>query len=344
MITGLSRNTTMNYKTIYDKLVNNAKKRINPDYVYIEVHHIIPQSIGGTNDISNLVELTLREHYFAHELLVRIYPNSNELKYALWMMTVTTKAAIDNHKRYRGQRISDLYEYDKEITISCNQYEYAKEQYILGKSTKRYSNEEKKRVSEGTIKGMMSEHAIRSCNKGSKDTKWYRDKETGKTYKWHKGDPNIDEEKYEWGRGNFFSKQQKEKVSKGQKYPKTTYKIKDTNILVSYPDNAIKYVPNTFVKTSMSIVNGNSIHRQLLKYLREFHIQTNFRYNRNLSIYQNKRDTYHKNRISPAVYEVLVKSGIKSINDLSNNIINIIKENINIIIENNKKYLEFKEL
>lgn len=333
----------MQYKLIYDKLINNAKKRINPSNIYIEIHHIIPQSVGGTNNISNLVELTLREHYFAHELLVRIYPESNELKYALWMMTVTTKSAIENHRCHRGRRISDLYKYDKEITISCNQYEYAKEQYILGKSTKRYSKEEKERVSKGTVKGMMSENAIRSCNKGSKDTKWYRDKSTGKTYKWHKGDPNIDLNIYEWGRGKFFTKEQKEKVSKGQKYPKTFYKINNTDILVSYPDDAIKSVPDNFIKTTMSIVNGKSIHRELMKYLREFHIQTNFKYNRSLSIYQNRRDAYHKNRISPAVYEILVENGIKSISDLSNKIVDILKENIDIIIKRNKKYLKFKE-
>lgn len=31
------------------------------------------RSIGGTNDRSNLVNLTLKEHYFVHELLVKIY-------------------------------------------------------------------------------------------------------------------------------------------------------------------------------------------------------------------------------------------------------------------------------
>ena len=31
-----------------------------------------------------------------------------------------------------------LNEFDKEITISARQYEYAKEQYILGKNTKIY--------------------------------------------------------------------------------------------------------------------------------------------------------------------------------------------------------------
>lgn len=39
----------------------------------IETHHIIMRSLGGSNDTSNLVNLTLREHYVIHELLVKVY-------------------------------------------------------------------------------------------------------------------------------------------------------------------------------------------------------------------------------------------------------------------------------
>ena len=39
----------------------------------IESHHIIMRSLGGSNDKSNIVNLTLREHYVMHELLVKVY-------------------------------------------------------------------------------------------------------------------------------------------------------------------------------------------------------------------------------------------------------------------------------
>jgi hypothetical protein len=39
----------------------------------IETHHIIMHSIGGSNNKLNLVNLTLREHYVMHELLVKVY-------------------------------------------------------------------------------------------------------------------------------------------------------------------------------------------------------------------------------------------------------------------------------
>lgn len=36
---------------------------------YCEVHHIVPKSLGGTNEKSNLVSLTARQHYIAHWML-----------------------------------------------------------------------------------------------------------------------------------------------------------------------------------------------------------------------------------------------------------------------------------
>jgi 5-methylcytosine-specific restriction endonuclease McrA len=37
---------------------------------YKEIHHILPKSLGGSNDKSNLVELTAREHYIVHMLIM----------------------------------------------------------------------------------------------------------------------------------------------------------------------------------------------------------------------------------------------------------------------------------
>jgi hypothetical protein len=53
---------------------------------YTEKHHIIPKCLGGSDEQSNLVNLTPEEHYIAHQLLVKIYPNSDSLVYAACMM------------------------------------------------------------------------------------------------------------------------------------------------------------------------------------------------------------------------------------------------------------------
>jgi len=62
----------MNYSKIYQTLIN--KRRKNPYTLgYSEKHHIIPKSLGGTDNKTNIVVLSGREHWIAHLLLHKIY-------------------------------------------------------------------------------------------------------------------------------------------------------------------------------------------------------------------------------------------------------------------------------
>ena len=88
----------MNYKLIYENLINRAKPRILEEYT--ESHHVIPKCIGGTDEKDNLVDLTPEEHYLAHLLLVKIYPTETKLIYAANMMTVGTQYAKRNNKTF----------------------------------------------------------------------------------------------------------------------------------------------------------------------------------------------------------------------------------------------------
>jgi hypothetical protein len=79
----------MNYEKIYNDIISKARsedrKKIKGG-IYYERHHIIPRCLGGSNDKSNLILLTAKEHYICHRLLSLIYPNNNKLKYAVWCM------------------------------------------------------------------------------------------------------------------------------------------------------------------------------------------------------------------------------------------------------------------
>lgn len=83
----------MNYLTHYNKLITKARNRILNEYC--EKHHIIPKCIGGNNDPNNIVNLTAEEHFIAHLLLIKIYPDNIKILYAFQMMNVSCK----NHKR-----------------------------------------------------------------------------------------------------------------------------------------------------------------------------------------------------------------------------------------------------
>jgi hypothetical protein len=76
----------MNYRKVYDDLILKAKNR-NLDG-YKEIHHILPRCLGGKDDKQNLVELTAREHFIAHLLLVKIYNNNLRLVKAVAMMCI----------------------------------------------------------------------------------------------------------------------------------------------------------------------------------------------------------------------------------------------------------------
>jgi hypothetical protein len=64
----------MNYRRHYGLLIEKAKARQVEKGVYVEKHHIVPRSEGGSDDKSNLVELYPREHFVAHWLLYRENP------------------------------------------------------------------------------------------------------------------------------------------------------------------------------------------------------------------------------------------------------------------------------
>lgn len=66
----------MNYKSLYDSIISRAKIRILPENFYVEKHHIIPRCLGGSDRLYNLVELTPKEHFVCHLLLVKIYPTN----------------------------------------------------------------------------------------------------------------------------------------------------------------------------------------------------------------------------------------------------------------------------
>jgi hypothetical protein len=73
------------YQTEYNNLIATAvtrnwcKSSVN---FYIEIHHIVPRSLGGSNDRDNLVALTPQEHYEAHRLLALANPKNPKLWYA----------------------------------------------------------------------------------------------------------------------------------------------------------------------------------------------------------------------------------------------------------------------
>lgn len=97
----------MNYQKIYNNIILRAELRKLSGYK--EKHHIIPRCIGGSDNPKNVVELTAREHYVAHQLLVKLYPNHSGLLYAARMMTVSGNTQKRSKNRlYEWLKIRNL--------------------------------------------------------------------------------------------------------------------------------------------------------------------------------------------------------------------------------------------
>ena len=93
------------YKKWYNQIVLNGKNEKLPGH---EHHHILPKSLGGSDDNNNLVYITAREHFVCHWLLTKIYITGEEhwkMLNALRMMRAENK----NQQRYDTKITSRVY-------------------------------------------------------------------------------------------------------------------------------------------------------------------------------------------------------------------------------------------
>lgn len=98
----------MNYKQIYNNIINYRLD--NPYSGYTESHHILPRSLGGTDDKSNLVNLTAREHYICHLLLTKIYLKGSSEYYKM-VKAYNLMAKAKSYSQHRNYKVNvNLYE------------------------------------------------------------------------------------------------------------------------------------------------------------------------------------------------------------------------------------------
>lgn len=132
----------MNYRHIYCKIISYAKSqnRHKGDGNYYERHHILPKSLFPLwkNRKSNIVLLTAREHFFCHQLLIKIY-SCDKMFYALHSFVSRPNA---------------------DYKITSREYEKLKKEFsekMKGHTPnlgRHWTEEQRKHISEGTKRGM----------------------------------------------------------------------------------------------------------------------------------------------------------------------------------------------
>lgn len=78
------------------------------------MHHIVPKCLGGSDEPSNLVVLSGREHFLAHYLLTKIYPDNRLIVEAFLTMARANKF----QKRYINSRLYEALKKKRKELVS----------------------------------------------------------------------------------------------------------------------------------------------------------------------------------------------------------------------------------
>lgn len=149
----------MNYRHHYELLIERARNRTLDGYS--ERHHIIPRCMGGGDEPENLVRLTPEEHFVAHQLLVKMYPEKRTLVIAILRMS--------HAERYRNNKVFGWLRRKHSEAIG-----EVVGDYWRGRKRKPFSDEHKKKIAAaqtGKKRGPHSEDHKRKLSEAHRGKK-----------------------------------------------------------------------------------------------------------------------------------------------------------------------------
>lgn len=195
------------YERWYLSLIEKARsiRPLEPKIENTEKHHIIPRCLNGLDTPENLVRLSIREHYLAHLLLLRMYDGQEKykLEWALFSLAgkpnrklILTSRQFEKcrktlHASMKGRKQSESHRKNKGLALrgSKNGMHHSKgrKHPLLGipcteERRKNISEAQKKRLADpnavhGRLGKKMSDETkrkISDAKKGKKTTKKHR--------------------------------------------------------------------------------------------------------------------------------------------------------------------------
>jgi hypothetical protein len=236
------------YTRWYYNIISNAQNQLRKKGTeeYYESHHIIPRSLGGSNEKCNLVLLTAKEHFLCHILLSKMCVGNFKYKmfHALWSMCHTEK----------GYKISSrFYQYIKENRTHSETTRKKISNHRRGKPSsfkgRLHTEESKKKMSEsqtGKIRSDEVKKKMAEIKKGSipwnkdkkhsEETKTKMSNSSSKSRPWQVGRKHSEEAKKKmskssngqiaWNKGKKHSEETRKKMSEAQQKRLTSTSLK----------------------------------------------------------------------------------------------------------------------
>lgn len=136
----------IHHKKRYDNFIESLKR--DRDLDTFEIHHIVPKSMGGDDNKNNLIKLTPREHFIAHLMLHKTYPESISMLKALQAMFRSN--FFVHGKKFNGRKYEVMRRYAFRKTAKPPKDLLHEEYYVKRKSLAQISRNFG--VSEPTVK------------------------------------------------------------------------------------------------------------------------------------------------------------------------------------------------
>ena len=120
----------MNYVNLYRKAIDFYLTQRIEEGVYTEKHHIVPRHKGGTNDSSNMVVVTYRQHVLLHLLLWKAYENPYD-KMAYQLMRGQISSVEGRREALRLSKLGKKWSPEfREHIMECRKEYYSSEEFL----------------------------------------------------------------------------------------------------------------------------------------------------------------------------------------------------------------------
>ena len=120
------------YEKWYAAITKRGQHRHIDDYT--EIHHIIPESLGGPDTPENKTTLTAREHFVCHLLLTKMTTGNDKYKMNFALHMISNAKNIGEGRYIPNSR---FYEYAKKcFKESLNQYWTLEQRRLHGEKTR----------------------------------------------------------------------------------------------------------------------------------------------------------------------------------------------------------------